>query len=110
METKDIKQQYQEENLKKPHKKDEISPLKKLNHKLGIYLSPKTTKITEDEQKFKGPGDDRSHRGADDLQPGEEPDAEDEDIVEAEVEEEGDDGADQRDLHMTGAAQQVGHR
>ena len=52
-ETKDIKQQYQEENLKKPHKKDEISPLKKLNHKLGIYLSPKTTKITEDEQKRK---------------------------------------------------------
>ena len=51
--TQDIKQQYQEENLKKPHKKDELSPLKKLNHKIGVYLSPKTTKITEDEQKRK---------------------------------------------------------
>ncbi|WP_298524869.1 hypothetical protein [uncultured Methanobrevibacter sp.] len=52
-ETKDIKQQYQEENLQKPQKKDELSALKKLNRKIGIYLSPKTTKITEDEQKRK---------------------------------------------------------
>lgn len=52
-ETKDIKQQYQEEKLKKPHKKDDLSTLKKLNHKIGVYLSPKTTKITEDEQKRK---------------------------------------------------------
>jgi len=52
-ETKDIKQKYREETLKKPTKKDELSPLKKLNHKIGIYLSPKTTKITEDEQKRK---------------------------------------------------------
>lgn len=52
-ETKDIKQQYREENLQKPHKKDELSTLKKLNHKIGVYLSPKTTKITEDEQKRK---------------------------------------------------------
>ncbi len=52
-ETKNVKQQYQKENLKKPHKKDELSPLKKLNHKIGVYLSPKTTKITEDEQKRK---------------------------------------------------------
>lgn len=52
-ETKNIKQQYQEETLKKPHKKDDLSTLKKLNHKIGVYLSPKTTKITEDEQKRK---------------------------------------------------------
>ena len=52
-ETKEIKQQYQEEKLEKPHKKDDLSTLKKLNHKIGVYLSPKTTKITEDEQKRK---------------------------------------------------------
>ena len=51
--TKEIKQQYYEENLPKPNKKDEISPLRKLNHKIGIYLNPKSTKITEDEQKRK---------------------------------------------------------
>lgn len=52
-ETRDLKQQYKEQNLQKPHKKDELSSLKKLNHKIGVYLSPKTTKITEDEQKRK---------------------------------------------------------
>lgn len=52
-ETKNIKEQYKEEKLPKPAKKDELSPLKKLNHKLGVYLSPKTTNITEDEQKRK---------------------------------------------------------
>lgn len=52
-ETKDIKQQYREKNLQKPTKKDELNPLKKLNHKIGVYLSPKTTRITEDEQKRK---------------------------------------------------------
>lgn len=51
--TKDIKQKYRDQNLKKPTKKDELSPLKKLNHKIGVYLSPKTTNITEDEQKRK---------------------------------------------------------
>lgn len=52
-ETKNIKEKYKEEKLPKPSKKDELSPLKKLNHKIGVYLSPKTTKITEDEQKRK---------------------------------------------------------
>lgn len=52
-ETKNIKEKYKEEKLPKPTKKDELSPLKKLNHKLGVYLSPKTTNITEDEQKRK---------------------------------------------------------
>lgn len=51
-ETKNIKEKYKEE-LPKPAKKDELSPLKKLNHKLGVYLIPKTTNITEDEQKRK---------------------------------------------------------
>lgn len=40
----------------KPSKKeenDELTLLKKLNHKLGIYLSPKTTNISDDEQKKK---------------------------------------------------------
>lgn len=52
-ETKDLKKQYTEETLKKPAKKDELSPLKKLNHKIGIYLNPKSTKISDDEQKRK---------------------------------------------------------
>jgi len=52
-ETKDLKKQYTEETLKKPAKKDELSPLKKLNHKIGVYLNPKSTKISEDEQKRK---------------------------------------------------------
>ena len=51
--TEDLKKQYAEETLKKPAKKDELSPLKKLNHKIGVYLSPKTTKISDDEQKRK---------------------------------------------------------
>jgi len=52
-ETKDLKKQYTEETLKKPAKKDELSPLKKLNHKIGVYLNPKSTKISDDEQKRK---------------------------------------------------------
>lgn len=52
-ETKDLKKQYAEETLKKPAKKDELSPLKKLNHKIGVYLNPKSTNISDDEQKRK---------------------------------------------------------
>ena len=37
----------------KKEEKDELSPLKKLNHKLGIYLSPKTTSISDEEKKRK---------------------------------------------------------
>ena len=44
----------QKEVLPKPKpKKDELSSLKKLNHKLGVYLSPSTTDITENEKKKK---------------------------------------------------------
>lgn len=40
--------------LPKPAKKDDdLSLLKKLNHKLGIYLSPDTTDISENEKKRK---------------------------------------------------------
>lgn len=38
----------------KPSKKDdELTPLKRLNHKLGVYLSPSTTEISNDEKKRK---------------------------------------------------------
>ncbi len=44
----------QKEVLPKPKpKKDELSSLKKLNHKLGVYLSPSTTDVTENEKKKK---------------------------------------------------------
>ena len=51
--TKNIKEQFKEETLPKPSKKDDLSPLKRLNHKLGVYLNPKDTNITENEQKRK---------------------------------------------------------
>ena len=38
---------------KEKEKDDELSPLKKLNHKLGVYLNPSDTDITEDERKKK---------------------------------------------------------
>ncbi|WP_407376058.1 hypothetical protein [Methanobrevibacter sp.] len=52
-ESNDLKNQFKEEILQKPAKKDELSPLKKLNHKIGVYLHPKSTKITNEEQKRK---------------------------------------------------------
>ena len=54
-ETQELREQISKE-FPKPNKKeneDELSPLKKLNHKLGVYLSPKTTDITNDEKKRK---------------------------------------------------------
>jgi hypothetical protein len=48
------KAQSIKETLPKPHKKDDdLNLLKKLNHKLGVYLSPNTTEITENEKKRK---------------------------------------------------------
>ena len=42
------------EELSKPTKKSEdLTPLEKLNHKIGIYLSPNSTKVTDDEKKRK---------------------------------------------------------
>lgn len=52
-ESKDLKKKYTEETLQKPAKKDELSPLRKLNHKIGVYLNPKSTIISDDEQKRK---------------------------------------------------------
>lgn len=53
-ETRELKNQISSE-LKKPNKKeeDELTPLKKLNRKLGIYLSPKSIDISDDEKKRK---------------------------------------------------------
>ena len=52
--TQNLKDQIREE-FPKPNKKeeDELTPLKKLNHKLGIYLSPKSVDISDDEKKRK---------------------------------------------------------
>ena len=48
-ETRELKEEYS-----KPAKRDDdLKPLKKLNHKLGIYLSPKSTEISDDEKKKK---------------------------------------------------------
>ena len=52
-ETQDFKEQLKKEYPKPQKKNDELTPLKKLNHKLGVYLSPKSTKISDDEQKRK---------------------------------------------------------
>ncbi len=54
-ETQELRNQITRD-FPKPNKKeekDELSPLKKLNHKLGIYLSPKTTNISDEEKKRK---------------------------------------------------------
>jgi hypothetical protein len=52
--TKELKDQISSE-LKKPDKKEEneLTPLKKLNRKIGIYLSPKSVDITDNEKKRK---------------------------------------------------------
>ena len=42
-----------QKKLPKPKEKDELSPLKKLNHKIGVYLNPSDTNITENEKKKK---------------------------------------------------------
>ena len=42
------------EELPKPTKKDDdLTPLEKLNHKIGVYLSPGSTDVTNDEKKRK---------------------------------------------------------
>lgn len=52
-ETQELKKQISTE-LQKPAKKDdELTPLKKLNRKIGIYLSPKSIDITDNEKKRK---------------------------------------------------------
>ena len=53
-ETKELKNQLSQD-FPKPNKKedDELTPLKKLNWKIGIYLSPKSVDISDDEKKRK---------------------------------------------------------
>ena len=53
-ETKELKKQIYD--LQKPDKKeetDELTPLKKLNQKIGVYLSPKSIDISDNEKKRK---------------------------------------------------------
>ena len=52
-ETKEFKKEIRREYSKPAKKDNELSPLKKLNHKLGIYLHPKSTEINDDEKKRK---------------------------------------------------------
>lgn len=50
--TEELREEMRE--LPKPKEKnDELSPLKKLNHKIGVYLNPKDTEISENEKKRK---------------------------------------------------------
>ena len=52
-ETKELKKQISE-NYPKPSKKDEeLTLLKRLNRKIGIYLHPNSVEITDDEKKEK---------------------------------------------------------
>ena len=51
--TQELREQMTQE-LPKPNKKDdELTPLKKLNHKIGVYLSPNMTNISDNEKKRK---------------------------------------------------------
>lgn len=52
--TSEFKKEIQKDNTpSKEDEDDELSLLKSFNHKLGVYLSPKSTDITENEQKKK---------------------------------------------------------
>lgn len=52
-ETRELKNQISKEYSKPSKKDDELTPLKKLNHKLGVYLSPNSVEISDDEKKKK---------------------------------------------------------
>lgn len=49
----DIKPPMSQDYPKPSKKNDELTPLKRLNHKLGVYLSPGSTEISNDEKKRK---------------------------------------------------------
>lgn len=51
--TKELKNQLLKDYPKPNKKNDELTPLKKLNHKIGVYLSPNSVEISEDEKKKK---------------------------------------------------------
>ncbi len=50
-EAKELKNQIPQDYPKPSKKDDELTPLKKLNHKIGVYLSPDSVEITDDEKK-----------------------------------------------------------
>ncbi len=49
----EIKKQIPQNYPRPTEKDDELTPLKRLNHKLGVYLSPSSVEITDDEKKRK---------------------------------------------------------
>lgn len=52
-ETKELKKEFSKSPPKPTEKDDELTPLKRLNHKIGVYLSPNSVNITDDEKKKK---------------------------------------------------------
>ena len=52
-ETQKLREEVSQEFQKPKKNKDELSPLKKLNHKIGVYLHPKSVEINDDEKKRK---------------------------------------------------------
>lgn len=52
-ETREFKKQIPTDYPKPNKKDDELTPLKKLNHKIGVYLSPNSVEITDSEKKKK---------------------------------------------------------
>lgn len=52
-EAQEIKRQIPQNYPRPAEKNDELTPLKRLNRKLGVYLSPNSVEITDDEKKRK---------------------------------------------------------
>ena len=52
-EAQEIRKQIPQNYPRPTEKDDELTPLKRLNHKLGVYLSPSSVEITDDEKKRK---------------------------------------------------------
>ena len=49
-EARELKKQIPNNYPKPNEKDDELTPLKKLNHKIGVYLTPNSVEITDSEQ------------------------------------------------------------
>lgn len=52
-ETKEFKKELSKSYSKPTEKDNELTPLKRLNHKIGVYLSPNSVEISDDEKKKK---------------------------------------------------------
>ena len=52
-EARELKKQIPDNYPKPNQKDDELTPLKKLNHKIGVYLTPNSVEITDSEKKKK---------------------------------------------------------